>query len=405
MNAEQANTPATVMSLDTRERDTGGNYIADDDTFPTTVWFANGRKVSIDHTEVKNEIRGGDAYLTIERELHPAFAAMKASTPVSDGSLDDDGRVIDNSGEMPPRGDALLDGKRLAMARECLRKIWQCFDTGGHSMGRSRQAVWLETAIDLLPYDGRYSDLADLKPQEFDQLRAEVRWEAGRERNDKYDIERGITPTEREPMGRLKIDCTMPDVFGSNDSTRRVAAVKGACARAAGFPKDAAHGYAAENAEAWKFGWDYCNDCLTDPAYVPRAITATPSPAPREPAGKDRLDAGEWQRLRDWAKDVNRKPAALAFTSGLLRDLADAVEVAVRPITATPSPAPGKDRLDAGDAPGWYECRLTLYGDEPRRVVRWWDGELVRYEPDDSPCDRSGLDNFRRLIPARMAVG
>lgn len=67
------------LSLDTRHRD-GGNYIADDEVHPTTVWFANGRKVSIEHTEVKNEIEGGDAYLQIERELHPAFAAMKPAT-------------------------------------------------------------------------------------------------------------------------------------------------------------------------------------------------------------------------------------------------------------------------------------------------------------------------------------
>lgn len=67
------------MSLDTRERDTGGNYIADDDTYPRCVWFANGRKVAIEYTEVNNEIEGGDAYLTVEREMHPAFAVMQKS--------------------------------------------------------------------------------------------------------------------------------------------------------------------------------------------------------------------------------------------------------------------------------------------------------------------------------------
>ncbi len=69
------------MSLDTRERDTGGNYIADHDTYPQTVWFANGRRVSIDHTEVKNEIEGGRAYLQIDRNLHPAF---RGQPPVGD---------------------------------------------------------------------------------------------------------------------------------------------------------------------------------------------------------------------------------------------------------------------------------------------------------------------------------
>jgi hypothetical protein len=66
-----------VMSLDTRHRDDGGNYIADDDTSPRCVWFANGRKVAIEYTEVKSEIKGGEAYLTVERELHPAFGAMQ----------------------------------------------------------------------------------------------------------------------------------------------------------------------------------------------------------------------------------------------------------------------------------------------------------------------------------------
>ena len=70
-----------VMSLDTRHRDDGGNYIADHDTYPQTVWFANGRRVSIDHTEVKSEIEGGRAYLQIDRNLHPAF---QGQPPVGD---------------------------------------------------------------------------------------------------------------------------------------------------------------------------------------------------------------------------------------------------------------------------------------------------------------------------------
>jgi len=71
------------MSLDTRHRDDGGNYIADHDTYPQTVWFANGRRVSIDHTEVKSEIKGGDAYLQIDRFMHPAFAEMKELPPTA----------------------------------------------------------------------------------------------------------------------------------------------------------------------------------------------------------------------------------------------------------------------------------------------------------------------------------
>jgi hypothetical protein len=66
------------------------------------------------------------------------------------------------------------------------------------------------------------------------------------------------------------------DQFGNNESARRVAAVKGACARAAGFAKDTAHGYSGRNKESWKFGWEYCEDCLRDPNYKPR---------PAEPVG------------------------------------------------------------------------------------------------------------------------
>lgn len=168
--------------------------------------------------------------------------------------------------------------ERLAVARECLRQIWQCFDTGGHSMGRSQKSVWLETALELIPYDGRFSNLADLKPVEFDQLRADARYEAGKERTAAYDKERGIeSADEKEPMGRRKIDCTMPDVWFANESSRRVAAVKGACARAAGFPKDTAHGYANEHAHAWLYGWSYCDAFLKEvAATAPSAIASQP---------------------------------------------------------------------------------------------------------------------------------
>lgn len=50
---------------------------------------------------------------------------------------------------------------------------------------------------------------------------------------------------------------------------------------------------------------------------------ATPA-APSE-ASEQRLTAEEWQRLREWARDQNRQAPSLAFTSGLLRDVADAV--------------------------------------------------------------------------------
>ena len=65
----------------------------------------------------------------------------------------------------------------LAIAAECLRQIWQTIDAGGTSMGRSREAVWLETAMELIPYDGRFSNIADSLPKRFDDLRAEAKYQ------------------------------------------------------------------------------------------------------------------------------------------------------------------------------------------------------------------------------------
>lgn len=58
----------------TKELAASTNYIADCEVHPATIWFANGRRVSIDHTEVTNEIEGGDAYLEVDTFLHPTFA-------------------------------------------------------------------------------------------------------------------------------------------------------------------------------------------------------------------------------------------------------------------------------------------------------------------------------------------
>lgn len=55
----------------------GTNYIADSEQCPQTVWFANGRKVTIEHTPVKSEIEGGDAYLEITNEKHPSFGGSQ----------------------------------------------------------------------------------------------------------------------------------------------------------------------------------------------------------------------------------------------------------------------------------------------------------------------------------------
>ena len=65
-----------------------------------------------------------------------------------------------------------------------------------------------------------------------------------------------------------------PDIFAATyeqgqikakiESRRReaLARLKGACARAAGFPITAEHGYADRDALSWASGWEYCNDSL-----------------------------------------------------------------------------------------------------------------------------------------------
>ncbi len=46
------------------------------------------------------------------------------------------------------------------------------------------------------------------------------------------------------------------------------AAIKGASARAGGWPKNTEHGYAGENAEIWLHGWQWCHDCLNEPEFI-----------------------------------------------------------------------------------------------------------------------------------------
>ena len=56
---------------------------------------------------------------------------------------------------------------RIQLARECLRQIWQIYDLGGHSMGRSAEATLLEYALELMPSDHSYSSEADNNYDEF----------------------------------------------------------------------------------------------------------------------------------------------------------------------------------------------------------------------------------------------
>ena len=50
---------------------TASNYIADDDTFPTTVWLSCGRKVKVECAQPMLE--GPQPYLIVSMETHPTF--------------------------------------------------------------------------------------------------------------------------------------------------------------------------------------------------------------------------------------------------------------------------------------------------------------------------------------------
>jgi hypothetical protein len=48
----------------------------------------------------------------------------------------------------------IIDVSNTDLARMLMRVIWQIYDTGGISMGRSREAVLLESAMSLIPLSG-----------------------------------------------------------------------------------------------------------------------------------------------------------------------------------------------------------------------------------------------------------
>lgn len=62
--------------------------------------------------------------------------------------------------------------RRLQLARQ----IWQLFDAGGHSMGRSRESFLLEAAMEFIISDGSFSHAADDSPREFHDLVREELW-------------------------------------------------------------------------------------------------------------------------------------------------------------------------------------------------------------------------------------
>lgn len=80
---------------------------------------------------------------------------------------------------------------KLALARECLRQIWQIFDAGGHSMGRSMESFLLEAAMEFIEGDYRYSSLADKDPRAFHDLVRECLWRVNQKANLKRDKELG----------------------------------------------------------------------------------------------------------------------------------------------------------------------------------------------------------------------
>ena len=82
--------------------------------------------------------------------------------------------------------------KRTALAMECLRQVWQCFDASGISMGRSQQAFLLESAQSLVPYDHRYSEMTDERYSEFDRLLRDELWDAGKEAVDRQTLALGL---------------------------------------------------------------------------------------------------------------------------------------------------------------------------------------------------------------------
>lgn len=71
--------------------------------------------------------------------------------------------------------------QRQQIARECLRQLWQLFDAGGISMGRSIEADLLEAAMDLIPLSAEYSELADSDRNAFLQIARNARHEVSQE--------------------------------------------------------------------------------------------------------------------------------------------------------------------------------------------------------------------------------
>ena len=87
------------------------------------------------------------------------------------------------------------DEAQLAIIGECLRQIWQIHDDGGHSVGRSRESVLLETAMCLLQYDHRHSSLADNNREAFYRLAEDARYDQVMEELKQHDQRQAAAET------------------------------------------------------------------------------------------------------------------------------------------------------------------------------------------------------------------
>lgn len=93
------------------------------------------------------------------------------------------------------------DNRRYAIARQCLRQLWQLYDAGGHSNGRSLESWLLESANELLGPSTHYNQFADSSRHEFSEMVREELHILRMEKMAEHDQEMGIQPTtggERE---------------------------------------------------------------------------------------------------------------------------------------------------------------------------------------------------------------
>lgn len=82
------------------------------------------------------------------------------------------------AGESPTPAPPAEVGESIEIARECLRQIWQTIDSGGRSLGRSREGAWCEVAMALIQSTGKYRNLADNNPEEFMEMALRAKQDA-----------------------------------------------------------------------------------------------------------------------------------------------------------------------------------------------------------------------------------